>query len=527
MEAVWIACAFILGFVARQLGLPPLVGFLAAGFVLHAVGVHAGELLPRIAHAGVLLLLFGVGLKLRLKSLIRPEVMAGATLHLLITGVVMGAALHWVFAMPLGIAFFAAVALTFSSTVVAVKVLESKRELRAFHGRAAIGILIMQDIIAVAMLGLGGGDALTPWAFAIFALPLLRRPLQRMLEWSGHGELLILYGLLLALGVGGVGFEWVGLSSELGALIMGALLASHRRSSELGDALWGLKEVLLVAFFLQIGMAGLPGWDGLQIAVLLALLLPGKALLFFFILVLFRLRARSSFLAALTLATYSEFGLVVMSLAVTRGWLAPDWLVIFAVAVALSFLIAAPLNRYAHDLYRRLAPYIDRFETVRGHPDDTPLHIGSSTLVVMGMGRVGTGAYDFLTKRRQRVIGLDSDPGKVEVHVKQGRRVLYADAEDPDLWQDLDLRGVRAVLLAMPDCEANVMAAAQLRRAGYAGFVSATAIYPEEIKLISAAGADEVYYYYDEVGVGFAEHVWERVFPPKEGEAHARVAPPL
>ncbi len=64
----------------------------------------------------------------------------------------------------------------------------------------------------------------------------------------------------------------------------------------------------------------------------------------------------------------------------------------------------------------------------------------------------------------------------------------------------------------MPDREANVIAAQQLRRAGYAGFVSATAIHPEEVKVITAAGADEVYYYYDEVGVGFAEHVWERVF---------------
>ncbi len=529
MEAVWISFAFILGFFVRHLGLPPLIGYLAAGFILSRFGLEGGEMLAHIAHAGVLLLLFSVGLKLRFKSLIRPEVLAGSLLHMSITGLLLGLALQWALGLQFGIAFFMAIALAFSSTVVAAKVLEGKKELRAFHGRAAIGILVMQDLVAVAILGVAGGDGPTPWALGLLALPLLRPFLQRLLEWSGHDELLILYGLLLSLVIAGAGFQWVGLSSELGALVMGAMLASHRRSSELSDALWGLKEVLLVGFFLQIGMAGLPTWDGLWVAVLLVLLLPLKALLFFFILVLFRLRARSSFLAALSLATYSEFGLIVMSLAVTRGWFEPDWLVILAVAVALSFVVAAPLNRRAHDLYRRLEKYFLRLESSKRHPDDTPVHVGSSSIVIMGMGRVGTGAYDFLTKRKQRVIGLDSDPGKVEGHVKLGRRVLYADAEDPGLWQDIDLGNVRAVLLAMPDCEANTIAARQLRRAGYAGFVSATAIYPEEVRLISAAGADEVYYYYDEVGVGFAEHVWERVFPPQETSIKpaAKEMPPI
>lgn len=525
MTAVWVSFAFLLGLLARHAGLPPLVGFLAAGFILHGLGAEGGELLSQVAHAGVLLLLFSVGLKLRLKSLLRAEVLAGALLHLLITGMVMGAALHWMLGLPFGTAFFLAIALAFSSTVVAAKVLEGKRELRAFHGRAAIGILVVQDIVAVAMLGTLGGDRPTPWALAILALPLLRPLLRRFLEWSGHGELLVLYGVMLALVVGGAAFEGMGLSPELGALLLGAMLAGHRRATELSGALWGLKEVFLVGFFLQIGMIGLPSWEEMQIALILAIVLPLKALLFFFILLMFRLRARSSFLAALSLATYSEFGLIVANLAVTRGWLATDWLVILAMAVALSFVIAAPLNRYAHGLYHRWSPRLERFESRRGHPDDAPLHIGSSTLVIMGMGRVGTGAYDFLTKRKLRVLGLDSDPGKVEDHVRQGRRVLYADAEDPDLWQELDLSGVRAVLLAMPDREANIVATRQLRRVGYRGFISATAIYSEEVQAIEAAGADEVYYYYDEVGVGFAEHVWERVFAERE-DAPAKELPP-
>ena len=132
--------------------------------------------------------------------------------------------------------------------------------------------------------------------------------------------------------MGGAGFDYVGLSPELGALIMGAMLASHRRSTELANALWGLKEVFLIGFFLQIGMSGLPSLDTLRWAMILALLLPFKVLLFFFVLVMFRLRARTAFLAGLSLATYSEFGLIVANLAVKNGWMSGDWLVMLAVA---------------------------------------------------------------------------------------------------------------------------------------------------------------------------------------------------
>ena len=511
MEAVWISFAFVLGFLVRPLGLPPLIGYLVAGFMLSAYGFEGGEVLSRLAHAGVLLLLFSVGLKLRLKSLVRPEVWGGAVLHMALIGLLIGPLLHWVLGLELKVAVMITLALSFSSTVVAAKVLEAKKELRAFHGRVAIGILVVQDIVAVAILATADGHTPSPWAAAVLALPLLRKLFRRILELCDHGELLVLYGMMLALVAGGAGFEYVGLSPELGALVMGAMLASHRRATELYTSLWGLKEIFLVGFFLQIGMSGLPSLDILRWAVVLALLLPVKVLLFFFVLVLFRLRARTAFLAGLSLATYSEFGLIVANLAVRNGWMGNDWLVLLAVAVAISFVLAAPLNRYAHDLYRMFERRLINFESPRRHPDDKPLHVGYSNILIMGMGRVGTGAYRYFTSRKQRVVGLDSDPGKVEEHKRRGRRVLFADAEDPGLWQNIDLSGVRAILLAIPDREANTIASKQLRLAGYKGLICATVLYPEEVKAIIDAGADVAYYYYDEVGVGFAESVWEKL----------------
>ena len=506
IATVWLSFAFVLGLFMRLIGLPPLVGYLAAGFMLSAKGYESNAILDATAHAGVLLLLFSVGLKLRLKSLFRTEVLAGSLLHMLIIIGILTLFLSQIVSLTLQSTFLIALALSFSSTVVAAKVLESKRELRAFHGRVTIGILIMQDLVAVAILSAASGNTPSPWAFLLLGLLLLRPVIHWLLDLAGHGELVILYGLMLALVVGGASFEQLGLSSELGALLLGILVSDHKRATELSNALWGLKELFLVGFFLQIGLMGHPTLLTLQHALLLNLLLPLKALLFFLILIAFRLRARSSFLASLSLATYSEFGLIVTSLGVRNGWLTPQWLVLLAVTVAISFALSAPMNRYAHKLYHFIGHILSRMESSRRHPDDEPIKLGNSHIVIIGMGRVGTGAYDLLSQRQERVIGLDSDPAKLENHRKQGRRVLYADSEDPDLWPNLKLEGVYAVLLAIPELSAKLTAIRELRAMGFTGLISATAVFSEEIEALTNSGANFVHNYFEGVGTSFAEH---------------------
>lgn len=500
----WLCFAFTLGLCMRVIGLPPLVGYLAAGFILSALGHETNDILNHVSHAGVLLLLFSVGLKLRPRSIITREVLAGSLLHMLITVGFVYLILISFFNTSRELALIVGLALSFSSTVVAAKVLESKRELRAFHGRLAIGILIMQDLIAVVVLSVGSGAAPSPWAFVLIALFFIRPIIYRLLDASGHDELVILYGLLLAIVVGGYGFEYFGLSSELGAIILGVMLANHKKADHLSSSIWGLKEVLLVGFFLQIGLSGHPTLEMFQQAILINLLVPLKALLFFFIMVLFRLRARTSFLTSLTLATYSEFGLIVASTGARNGWFNPEWLVLLALSVAISFAVAAPLNRYSHEIFARLEKWLNKLESSKRHPDDEPINIGSSQILIMGMGRVGKGAYDLLAQQQERVIGLDSDPVNVEQHRKQGRRVLYADAEDPGLWANLNLGGVHTVMLAMPEVAAKVFSTKQLRKIGFTGTITSTVVFDEEVKQLQAAGADFIYNYYNGIGSSFA-----------------------
>ena len=175
MDPLWIITAFVFGAASNRLGLPPLVGYLIAGFVLNSCGVEATDLLGKIADWGVTLLLFTIGLKLKLKTLARPEVWAGSMIHMFVTVTVFWAGI-WGLGMA-GIAYvnllnwqtaiLVAFALSFSSTVFAVKVLEAKKEIGSRHAAAAIGILIMQDIIAVIFLSSSAGRLPSPWALIL------------------------------------------------------------------------------------------------------------------------------------------------------------------------------------------------------------------------------------------------------------------------------------------------------------------------------------------------------------------------
>jgi predicted Kef-type K+ transport protein len=505
-EVICITFAFFFGLAVRQVGLPPLVGFLAAGFAVNAFGPgiglpeETGAILKYVSHLGVLLLLFAVGLKLRLEQVVQPQVLGGSLIHFLITTAVFTLGLGLFMQLDWNTALLLAVALSFSSTVFSAKILEAKRDLGAFYGRTAIGILIVQDIIALVVLGIWGGQAPSIWALAVFALPLLRPILHWLLDFTGHDELLVLMGMLLALVVGGMGFESVGLSSEIGALVMGLLLSTHRRAKELSEALWGLKEVFLVGFFLQIGMSGLPDLSDLIFALVFAVILPLKGVLFFFLLILFRLRARTSFMAAASLTAYSEFGLIV------AAGVLPEWLVPLAVAVSLSFVVSAPLNRLAQQLFERYEGRLQQFEPSRVHRDELPTDLGNARVLILGMGRTGTAAYDHLSPTCDRIVAIDADTYKIEAHRKAGRNALFADVEDSGFWRGLDVSQLQAVILAMDSVEAKECAARALRRNGFEGPIVSHALFEEHIDRLKSAGATHTYLTMNQAGMGLADH---------------------
>ncbi len=503
MELAWVGTAYVLGLLASRLGLPPLVGYLGSGFVLWGLGYQNSDLLESIAHVGVLLLLFSVGLKLRFASLVRREVLGVGGIHLVLSALLLGLVLVFL-GLQSNAALFLGIGLAFSSTVLAVKLLDDRRELSTFHGRIAVGILILQDLVAVGLLAHAGVKNPTPWALLLLALPLLRPVVGWLLEKSGHDELLLLYGLGLALGGANLA-KTLGVSPELGALLMGAALAGHPQVAELSRTLWGLKEAFLVAFFLQIGLLGFPGLQSLPLALGLLLLLPLKAVLFFVLFIAFGLRARTAFVTSVALSSYSEFALITSAAAVEGQLLPESSSQLIGLVVAASLALAAPLNRAVHHLYQRYEGFLLRYERKGWHADDEPTGLGGAQWLVVGMGRTGGAAYKMLEGQGERVLGLDADEGKLEAHRLKKRQVRYGDAEDPELWEKLDLTGLKGVLLTLPDTEAKLRAIRGLKARGFQGTIAATSYHREEDPLLEQAGATLIGHPFAEAGERLAE----------------------
>lgn len=518
-DVTWILFALVFGLAVSYISLPPMVGYLAAGFVLSALGLQSGETLNAIADIGITILLFSIGLKLNIRDLFRAEIWAVSIIHMSITVLVFGV---MVFAMSftglqefigLSVAESAliAFALSFSSTVFAVKVLDEKAEMLSLHGKISIGVLIMQDLFAVMFLTATSGKVPSYWAILLLLLIPLRPVLIKVLKRVGKGELLVLSGMLIALG-GAQVFELVGIKADLGALLLGVLLAGNEKSEQIAKSLLSFKEIFLVAFFLAIGFNGVPSVEAITIAIVLAVLMLAKAFLFFNLFAKFRLRGRTSFLASLSLSNYSEFGLIVGAVGVSSGWMSNEWLVIIALALSITFTMSSLANDKAHSLYARFEKQLYRFESAERLDDDKPIDIGLAKVLIFGMGRVGTGTYDTMVdKYGESLLGIDYDKQVIKKHIEQGRNVIIGDATDYDFWERLSPDSVKLILLDMPNEKELLTAIEIIKTTRYNGLIAAAVKDDESSQRLKDAGIDMVFNIYAEAGSGFATHVSESV----------------
>ena len=513
MDFIWVLFAFICGLGMKLISLPPLIGYLVAGFILNFAGVTPDATLDTLADLGITLMLFTIGLKLEIKSLLKPEIWAGSLSHmgiwiLVFFGVALGlGALSLPFFSDLSLQTAALIAflLSFSSTVCVVKLLEESGEMKTRHGKLAIGTLVMQDIVAVLFMALATGKAPSIWAIGLFGLIFLRPLFDLLLKKSGHGELLPLAGFFLAFG-GYELFELVGVKGDLGALLFGALLSGSNKSTELSKNLLNFKDLFLIGFFLSIGFTALPDWPMFYTALVLSVLLPIKFLLFFALFTRLSLRGRTAYLSALALTNVSEFGLIVAALAVDSGWLTEQWLVIISLAVAMSFVFTSVVYKRAHELYMRNKNLIKRFEKPGRLPEDCIDQIDRADILVIGLGRVGLGAYKALDSMAgERVCGVDADRGRINNLRAEGMNVCVGDGEDTDFWEQLNLSKVKLVLLAVPSVEDSHNIVVQINNSGFKGKVAAIARYQDEQQKLMDVGIDKVFNFFTEAGIGFAE----------------------
>jgi FlaA1/EpsC-like NDP-sugar epimerase len=285
-------------------------------------------------------------------------------------------------------------------------------------------------------------------------------------------------------------------------------LASHPLAGDVSKRLLGFKDLLLVGFFLSIGMSGNLTVSSALIASLLTALVIFKVVLFFVLFTRFKMRARTATLSSLTLANYSEFGLIVGAIAVSNAWLSEDWLVTIALALTMTIIIAAPINIRASRLYDRLRPTAKKFETESVLPEDELPDLGDARIAVVGMGKLGTGVYDQLVPKYGDVlIGVDSDPDIVATHKTTGRNVVRVDATDDEMWERATETPIKVGILALNRHQDNLGIVNRVRERNRNARMFAVAAHEDEVAELIDAGAEAAWNMYSEAGIGLASEV--------------------
>lgn len=488
---------------------PVIVSFIIVGIGAAAFFDQAEETSEQIeflAELGIALLLFLVGLKLdwRLVQTLGPVSLATGLGQVLFT-----AGFGFLIGLGLGLdtvtSIYVAVALTFSSTIIIVKLLSDKRELETLHGRIALGFLIVQDIVVVfamvvlSTLGVGAGEeegagsasllqVAGGMVGAIVALVIFVRfaaePL--MSRFARTPDLLVVFAIGWAAAAAAIG-DAVGFGKELGGLLAGVSLGSTTFREMLSARLAPMRDFLLLFFFLSIGSSldlTTLGDDVGRAAVFSVFVLIGNPLIVLAIMAFMGYRARTGFLAGLTVAQISEFSLIFMAMGLTLGHVTEQSVGLVTLVGIVTIALSVYMITYSHQLADLLQPFL-RWVDERSRANDSrsPADDGEDADVILfGFGRFGQRLYARLEDEGYSVLAVDLDPRIVETARAAGARATYGDVTDQEFWSELPLAGAKWVVFAIPPSAAGLTEAdplegllAGVRSSNFSGRVVLTA----------------------------------------------------
>ncbi|HDR27074.1 MAG TPA: sodium:proton exchanger [Rhodovulum sp.] len=524
--ALLLVMAAVIGFLGIILRQPLIVSFIAVGLIAGPSAldlVRSDEQINLLSQLGIALLLFLVGIKLDVK-LIRS--LGGVAVLTGLGQVAFTSIFGYLIGLALGLghitSLYVAVALTFSSTIIIVKLLSDKREIDSLHGQIALGFLIVQDLVVVlAMIvlsaigigaaadGHGGGSVVVVLSsgVAMVALVILfvryvADPLTERLARAP--ELLVIFAIAQAAIFAAIG-DFVGLGKEVGGLLAGVSLASTPYRETIAARLSPLRDFLLLFFFIALGSSldlSLLGAHVTGAVVFSLFVLIGNPLIVLVIMGAMGYRKRTGFLAGLTVAQISEFSLIFVAMGVALGHVQQDALGLVTMVGLVTIAASTYMITYSHQLYRLFEPVLGIFER-RGTPREP--NGGQSApqdgcpVLVFGLGRFGAAIAVRLRKRGIKVLGVDFSPQAVRRARALGIRAKYGDASDPEFVSELPLARADWIVSTVPihvgglsheDTRRTLIQLA--RTAGFRGRIAVTSHTARDTEELTVAGADIV-----------------------------------
>jgi Kef-type K+ transport system membrane component KefB len=501
--ALLLMVAAVIGAIAVRLRQPLLVAYIVVGIVVGPavfgwVGAH--DQIDLLAQIGITVLLFVVGLKLDLHQIrhIGPVALAtglGQLGFTILFGffIILALGKGWLEAL------YVAVALTFSSTIIIVKLLSDKRELDSLHGRIAVGFLIVQDLaVVIAMmvmssLGGMGEEGVSGTALALSLLArlggaalllygLMRYVLPRIVDTLARSqELLLIFAIAWGTALAAAG-ETAGFSKEAGAFIAGFSLASTAYREAISARLSSIRDFLLLFFFIDLGtkLDFSTLGDEISSSIVLSLfVLIGNPLIVMAIMGYMGYRKRTGFLAGLTVAQISEFSIIFVAMGISLGHVGDSALGLTTLVGLITIALSSYMILYSHRLYTWLAPSLGLFERKKPFRELAVEHAQRDgerpDVAIFGLGRYGSRLAHALRQQNIHVLGVDFDPEVVRVQQRLGLDARFGDGEAPDYVETLPLAGVPWVISTLPDRASNQALLSGLAEHHYSGQIAIVA----------------------------------------------------
>ena len=525
--AALLVMAAVVGFFGIILRQPLIVSFIAVGLIAGPSAldlVRSDEQISLLSELGIAVLLFLVGIKLDVK-LIRS---LGAVS--LLTGlgqVAFTSIFGYLIGLALGLgaitSLYVAVALTFSSTIIIVKLLSDKREIDSLHGQIALGFLIVQDLVVVlamivlSAVGIGaGGDGghgggsvtmvltsgVAMVALVVLFVRYVANPLTERLARAP--ELLVIFAIAMAAMFAAAG-DIVGLGKEVGGLLAGVALASTPYRETIAARLEPLRDFLLLFFFIALGSTldlSLLGTHVTGAIIFSLFVLIGNPLIVLVIMGALGYRKRTGFLAGLTVAQISEFSLIFVAMGVSLGHVQEDALGLVTMVGLVTIAASTYMITYSHHLYAAFEPFLGVFER-RGTPreaSEAALHRDDGhTVIIFGLGRFGTAIGLRLQKRGIKVLGVDFNPLSIKRWRELGLATEFGDATDPEFVAELPLTHAEWIVSTVPlhptglSHEDTRTTLIQLTRtSGFRGRIAVASHHPRDTEELFGSGADLV-----------------------------------